>query len=234
MKTFFLPRRRLAALVTAGASVLLAATAFAAPAREGAVSAAAPVFAWDGGPHNGFGGTTPTGFGYVRCSPAYECEDTLVEVKDAGDLVAEIKAGEGSSDLDVAIYKSDADGATPDDPPGPDDAPLSEDISEGKDAKTTARKLKPGYYVVRVRFFTAQQGVYKGTASLKVPPPPVAPAPGAPAPAPPATAPASTPTQTKSGAKARKACIKKAKKKFKGKKNRRKRAKAIKRCKRIR
>jgi len=46
--------------------------------------------------------------------------------------------------------------------------------------------------------------------------------------------PASTPTQSKSGAKERKACVKKAKKKFKGKKNRKKRAKAIKRCKRIR
>jgi hypothetical protein len=213
---------------------VLAATAFAAPAQEGVVSAATPVFAWDGGAHNGAGAAAPpTGFNFVRCTPVYECEDTLVELKDGGDLTAEAKAGEGANDIDVAIYNSDADGNIPDDPPGPDDAPLAEDISTNKDAKTTAKKLKPGFYVIRVRFFDSMQGAYKGTATLKTAvapaPAPALAAPAAPAPtAAPAPEPASKPTQSKAGAKERKACQKKAKKI----KNKRKRAKALKRCKR--
>ena len=218
MKTFALT------LVMAG---LLAATALAAPAREGVVSAAAPVYAWDGGPGNGSG----QGVAAARCTPGiYECEDTLVEVKDAGDLVAEITAGEGATDLDVAIYKSDADGTT-DSAPGADN-PDAEDTSTGANAKTTLKKAAPGFYVVRVRIFDGIQATWKGAATLKTPPPPVTP----PAATPPATTPApqsSAPTQP-SAKERRNACIKKAKKKFKGKKNRRKRAKAIKRCKRIR
>jgi hypothetical protein len=219
--------KKFASLVVAAASVLLAATAFAAPAREGAVSAAAPVYAWDGGPGNGSG----QGVAAARCTPAvYECEDTLVELKDAGDLFAEVKAGAGANDLDVAIYKSDESGTT-DSAPGADN-PNAEDVSTGKDAKTTLKKVTPGYYVVRVRIFDGIQATWKGTATLKVPPPPVPPATTTP-PATTAPAPASTPSGP-SAKERRNACIKKAKKKFRGKKNRKKRAKAIKKCKRIR
>ena len=219
MKTFAL------ALVMATS---LAVTAFAAPAREGAVSAAVPVYAWDGGPGNGTG----RGVAATRCTPGvYECEDTLVEVKDAGDLVAEIKAGENANDLDVAIYKSDADGTT-DSAPGADN-PDVEDVSTGPDAKTTLKKAAPGFYVVRVRIFDGIQATWKGTATLKTPPPPVTPPATTTPPASTTPAPQSS-TPTKPAAKERRnACIKKAKKKFKGKKNRKKRAKAIKRCKRI-
>ena len=221
--------KKVLSLVVAAVSVLMAATAFAAPAREGAVSAAAPVFAWDGGPGNGSG----QGVAAVRCTPGiYECEDTLVKVNDPGDLVAEVKAGEGANDLDVAIYKSDESGATDSEPNA--DNPNAEDVSTGPDAKTTLKKVTPGYYVVRVRIFDGVQAVWKGSATLKVPPPPVTTTPPPATTTPPATT-APAPTATKPSAKERRnACIKKAKKKFKGSKNRKKLAKAIKKCKKIR
>jgi hypothetical protein len=220
--------KKFASLVVAAVSVLLAATAFAAPVREGAVSASAPVYAWDGGPGNGSG----QGVAAARCTPVvYECEDTLVKVDDPGDLVAEVKAGEGANDLDVAIYKSDESGTT-DSAPNADN-PNAEDVSTGKDAKTTLKKVTPGYYVVRVRIFDGVQAAWKGTATLKVPPPPVPPATTTP-PATTAPAPASSTPSGPSAKERRNACIKKAKKKFRGKKNAKKRAKAIKKCKKIR
>jgi hypothetical protein len=217
--------RGLAALVAA--LTMVATTAFAVPARQGVVSAAAPVYSWDGGPANGSG----QGVAAARCTPVvYECEDTLVEVKDAGDLFAEIKGGEGANDLDVAIYKSDSSGTT-DSAPNADN-PDAEDVSVGKDAKTTLKKVQPGFYVVRVRIFDGVQAAWKGSATLK-PPAGAAPAPAAtPTPAPATTPPAqsSEPPKTKPSAKERRnACKKKAKKI----KNKRKRAKALKRCKKI-
>jgi hypothetical protein len=218
--------RGLAALVAA--LTIVAASAFAAPARQGTVSAATPVFAWDGGPGNGSG----QGVAAARCTPGvYECEDTLVEVKDAGDLFAEVKGGDAANDLDIAIYKSDANGTT-DSAPNADN-PDAEDVSVGKDAKTTLKKAQPGFYVVRVRIFDGVQATWKGSATLK-PPVGAAPAPAAtPTPAPSTTPPPqSQPApKTKASAKERRnACKKKAKKI----KNKRKRAKALKRCKKIR
>jgi hypothetical protein len=229
MQTTASGARRLGAVAAVAAFVvLLATTALAAPARQGAVSASAPVYSWDGGPANGSG----AGVAAVRCTPAvYECEDTLVEVKDAGDLLAEIKAGAGANDLDVAIYKSDSSGTTAGDPVN-GDQPNAEDTSTGKDAKVTLKKAAPGFYVVRVRIFDGVQAVWKGSATLKVPaPPPPPPAPAV-TPPPPASEPANTPAKpSKPSAKERRnACMKKAKKI----RNKRKKAKAVKRCKRIR
>lgn len=225
MKTRHPLRRTTTALATAALSGMLAVTAFAAPAREGTVSATAPVFTWDGGPNNGSG----QGVSAVRCTPAvYECEDTLIKVENNGDLLAEIKAGEGANDLDVAIYKSNEAGEVSDERGA--DSPDAEDISTGADAKTTLKRVTPGYYVIRVRTFDGIQAVHKGTATLKVPPPPAPPA------TPPATTPAPKPAApAKPSAKERRnACIKKAKKKFKGKKNKKKLARAVKKCKKIR
>lgn len=213
-------------LATLVAALITAAAALAIPAREGVVSASAPTYTYDGGPKNGSG----QGVAAVRCTPGiYECDDTLIEVKDAGDLFAEIKGGDGANALDVATYKSDASGTTNSEPGA--DPPDAEDISEGKDAKTTLKKAQPGFYVVRVRIFDGIQARWKGTVTLK-PPPAAAPAPTT-TPAPP---PATTPQQselpkTKPSAKERRnACMKKAKKI----KNKKKRAKAMKRCKKIR
>ena len=225
MPTIASRARRVGALASvAAAAALFAATALAAPARQGTVSASSPVYSWDGGPANGSG----QGVAALRCTPlVYECEDTLVEVKDAGDLLAEIKAGDSANDLDVAIYKSDAQGTT-DSEPGADN-PDTEDVSTNKDAKATLRKAQPGFYVVRVRIFDGIRATWKGTATLK---PAVAPAPepaATPTPEPTATPQGEQPKK-KSAKERRNACKKKAKKI----KNKRKRSKAMKRCKKIR
>ena len=218
--------RRLVPLAALVAALITAAVALAVPAREGVVSASAPTYSYDGGPANGSG----QGVAAVRCTPGvYECDDTLIEVKDAGDLLAEIKGGDGANDLDVAIYKSDASGTTNSQPNA--DSPDVEDVSEGKDAKTTLKKAQPGFYVVRVRIFDGIQATWKGTVTLK---PPVAAAPApttTPAPTPTTQPQQSEPPKTKPSAKERRnACKKKAKKI----KNKKKRAKAMKRCKKIR
>ena len=226
MPTFASRVRRLVPLAALVAALITAAAALAVPAREGVVSASAPTYSYDGGPANGSG----QGVAAVRCTPAvYECDDTLIEVKDAGDLFAEIKGGDGANDLDVAIYKSDASGTTNSQPNA--DSPDTEDVSEGKDAKTTLKKAQPGFYVVRVRIFDGVQATWKGTVTLK-PPVPAAPAPTTtPAPTPTTAPTQSEPPKSKPSAKERRnACKKKAKKI----KNKKKRAKAMKRCKKIR
>jgi hypothetical protein len=217
-----MPRRIV--IVAAALTCAAVAPAFAAPARTVAVSGEAPVATWDGGPGNGAG--TP---GATRCVRAiYECEDTLVEVRAAGDLLAEIKAGSGSEDLDVAIYKSDSAGTAPSGDARDPGTPVAEDISDGKDAKATARKAQPGFYVVRVRFYKATAGAYKGTATLKVPPPAVSPAPAPATPAAPAPAAAPKPAaqQKPKPKKSTAACRRKAKKV----KNAKKRKAALKKC----
>jgi hypothetical protein len=216
-----MPRRIV--IVAAALTCAAVAPAFAAPARTVAVSGEGPVATWDGGPGNGAG--TP---GATRCVRAiYECEDTLVEVRAAGDLLAEIKAGSGSEDLDVAIYKSDSAGTAPSGDARDPGTPVAEDISDGKDAKATARKAQPGFYVVRVRFYKATAGTYKGTATLKVPPPvSPAPAPATPAAPAPAAAPKPAAQQKPKPKKSTAACRRKAKKV----KNAKKRKAALKKC----
>jgi hypothetical protein len=223
--SIFAPRlRRLAIVVTAGVLAALAAAALAAPARQGTVSASAPTYNWDGGPGNGNG----LGTAALRCTPSvYECEDTLVEVKDPGDLYAFIKAGEGANDLDVAIYKSDASGTTASDPVN-GDQPDAEDISTGKDSRTTLKRVNPGFYVVRVRVFDGADAVWKGTATLLLPGAGPTGATGPSGPTGP-TGPAGTPPSKPAAKERRNACKKKAKRI----KNKKKRKKALKKCRRI-
>src|SRR4051812_44930824 len=117
---------RLALVTVLVLAAISAATALAAE-RTGAVSAAAPTFAWDGGPGNGVGPDVPAGWGQLRCTPqAYECEDTQLDVKDAGKVTILIAAGAGSEDLDVAVYKMKDDGTADsgDDPSA--DSPIIE------------------------------------------------------------------------------------------------------------
>lgn len=212
----------------------LAVPVLAAHERTGTLAAATPVFAWDGGPKSGGGQGESVPLAAARCTPAYQCEDTLLEVKEAGSLTIEIKAGSGSNDLDIRLYKSDESGAAPGNPntagaPGqpPADNPITEDISDNADAKVTVKSIKPGFYVAQVAFYSATGGTYKGTATL-------APFSTAPAVTPPAATPTPTPTpapakKAKKKKVTKKSCLKKAKKI----KNRKKRARAQKKCKKI-
>jgi hypothetical protein len=226
--------RKLVLAIVAALSALLAVPALAA---DGTLSSASKVYTWEGSGMNGVGNSSvPTGFGTIRCSPAYQCDNEHIEIKEAGGLTVDIKAGAGSEDLDVRLYPSDEAGTAPgvQDPSGATGEPanpIAEDIRTEKDAKLTVKNLKPGFYVIQVASFTATNGAYAGTATFAPPPAAVAPTPAAPAPttaAPTQTSP--TPAQNKADDAKRKkklaACNKKAKKI----KNKKKQKAAKKKC----
>lgn len=230
---------RIAFVTFAVAALAIAVPALAEPKHKGVVSASTPTFTWKGGPGTGLGiGSPPAATGIsFRCrEDYYECEDILVEVKDAGTLAWTIKAGEGSSDLDVRIYKSDASGAKTGEP-------IAQDIEVGADAKAST-KVTPGFYVAEVAFFEASEGVYDGTAALSGFAAPADPGPTPPTSTPPPPSPTPTPSSTpapssqqqpnpgSSSAKTR-AAYKKCMKKAKKVKNKKKRSKALKKCKKI-
>ena len=226
--------RKVVLAMVAALSALLAVPAVAA---DGTLSSATPTYAWEGGPHNGVGqealpGTPGVGFANARCTEIYACDNESLELKEQGTLTVEINAGEGSNDLDVRLYPSDANGTAPGGPvPGQDPPqPIAEDIRTDKDAKITAKNLKPGFYVVQVAFFNAQQGMYNGTATLATAAAPSAPAPATPAApaAPQQTSP--TPAQNQADDAKRKKKLAACKKKAKKIKNKKRRAKATKAC----
>ena len=228
--------RKVVLAMVAALSALLAVPAVAA---DGTLSSAAPTYAWEGGPANGVGqdavpATPGVSFANARCTEIYACDNEHIELKEQGTLTIDIKAGEGSNDLDVRLYPSDASGTAPGGPvPGQEPPqPIAEDIRTEKDAKITVRNLKPGFYVAQVAFFNATEGVYNGTATLAT----AAPAAPAPAPGTPPAAPAApeqtspTPAQNKADDSKRKKKLAACKKKAKKTKNKKKRAKATKAC----
>ncbi len=243
--------RKVVLALVAALSALLAVPAMAV---DGTFSSATPAYKWSGGPGNGAGNNSvpPTpgaGFGNARCTDVYQCENIHIELKEPGSLAVDIKAGEGSEDLDVRLWPSDAQGTAPGGPKPGDTAPpkpIAEDTRTAKDAKMAAKGLKPGFYVIQVAFFSAQEGVYEGNAQFTPAAPPASstptdppattqPAPStAPAPAPAAQpAPAQTsptPAQIKADDSKRKKALAKCNKKAKKVKNAKKRKAAMKKC----
>ena len=232
--------RKVVLALVAALSALLAVPAIAA---DGTLSSASPTYAWEGGPMNGVGNenvpaTPVVGFAAARCSPAYNCDNEHLELKEQGTLTIEIKAGEGSEDLDVRLYASDAEGTAPGGPkPGEDPPPvIAEDIRTERDAKITVRNLKPGFYVAQVASYTAQQGMYNGTATFAPSAPPASTPPSTPpSSTPPAAEPAPqqtspTPAQNKASDAKRKKKLASCKKKAKKIKNAKKRKAAQKKC----
>ena len=223
--------RKVVLAIVAALSALLAVPALAADAT---LSSATPSHSWEGSGMMGGGQGATVPMGNARCTPAYQCHNTHVEVKDQGTLTVEIKAGEGSNDLDVRLFKSDEAGTAPGSPATDDTAtsPVAADERTEPDAKIVVKNLKPGFYVAQVASFNAQNGSYTATATLTPPPPSAAPAPAAPAPttapAPQQTAP--TPAQTKADDAKRKKALAKCNKKAKKIKNAKKRKAALKKC----
>lgn len=221
--------RKLVLATVAALSALLAVPALAADAT---LSAANPTYGWEASGMMGAGQGAAVPMGNVRCSPVYMCHNTHVEVKDTGTLTVEIKAGAGSSDLDVRLFKSDEAGTAPGSPANDPAAtsPVAADERTEPDAKIVVRNLKPGHYVIQVASYSAANGSFTGTATLAVGAP--APAPTTPpaTTAPPAQQTSPTPAQNEADEAKRKkklaACNKKAKKIKKAKK----RAKARKAC----
>ena len=167
---------------------LVCAALFFVPTAQAAdftttLSSASPTFEWDGGPGNGVGaGTVP-----CDTSPVYDCEDTLFEVTEGGGrVVIDIAAGAGSSDLDLYLHESDASGT------------LGTEIGSAATGSASERYdasyLSPGFYIARVGFFSATDGVYDGTLTFTPGTPPPPPTPPAPACTDRAAAPAPTST----------------------------------------
>jgi hypothetical protein len=130
-----------------------------------ALSPDAPGYGWDGGPGNG------AGVGTVPCdtAPVYDCEDVLFSVAEGGRVVVDIAAGAGSDDLDLYLYESDADGTV--------GSEIGSAATAGAGERYDAAYLAPGFYVARIGFYSATDGVYRGTLTYTpgaAPPPPAA------------------------------------------------------------
>ena len=220
------PDMRKVVLALVAAFSALAAPAYAA---EATLSAASPSHTWEASNLFGFGPGAAVSFGAARCTPVYQCDNEHIEVKDTGTLTVDIKAGSGSNDLDVRLFKSDEAGTAPGSPQIDEGAttPIAADERTEPDARIVVKNLKPGFYVIQVAVYNAQAGSYNGTANLAVP------APSVPDPAPVTTAPVqSSPTAADNRAAEAKrkkrlaSCNKKAKKV----KNKKKRKAAQKKC----
>ena len=227
-------------------TLLVAAAALAVPATAGAAADATlskdtPTFAWEGGPGSGHAVSTPEGsigtyyFGCGAPVPHFfDCDATLLEVKEKGDLKVAIDAAGDLSDLDLYLYKSDAEGEY--DPL--EDEPVASQADGETDETVTVKAIEPGFYVAHVEYWEAKAETYDGTAEMsgfpvpataipvaQTPPPPPVQTQAAPPPPPPAQpAPAAAKKPSK-----RAACMKKAKKIKKAKARKR----AVKKCKRL-
>jgi hypothetical protein len=197
------------------AAALLPAAALAAPDRTVTFSASSLAAAWEG---SGAFGATPGGVYECKVGGFYNCDDTLIDLKDAGGVKFS-GTTDGNFIMSADLFKATADGA-------PDGDPLAEG-ELGADFSVAMKGLEPGKYLLRIVFRLAANASFTAKASFTPAAPPAAPAPvvavaapAAPAPAAPAAAPA------KAKAKAKPSCKAKAKKI----KNAKKRKAALKRC----
>jgi uncharacterized protein (DUF2141 family) len=214
-------RRRIALATTALA--LAATPALAAPDQTFELTAAAPTTKWEGPAQTTHGAPLyqEDARTAIPCdTPSRPCDDVLLKVGETGKLTVKVEGTEdldGTTDVDLYIYKSDAEGAEGD--------KLATAAASGPDTATV--KVTPGYYLARADYYHAENGGYAGEAKLSgfaTAPAPVAPV-TAPAPAPTTAEGTPKPAQRTTGKRAK--CMKKAKKI----KNKRKRAKAVKRSK---
>ena len=171
-----LPKRAPAPpLLAICALLVLAAVAFAAPARTIELSSSVTSASWDGSGVTG----TPIADASV--------DDTLLKLSVGGSItVSATEFGPtGGEDIDINIFKADAAGE-------PEGDPIAEG-AEGGEENVSVKNLKPGNYLVRAFAFVGVDATYKG--SVKFVPAagaaaPAEPAPGSPAPAPGSPSPA--------------------------------------------
>jgi hypothetical protein len=247
--------RSIAALLVAGAAIaapVALATDFAAE-----LSSATPEFTWEA---SGNGVSDPIQGENLGCGApqGYDCDYIVLDVKDPGTLKVALDAEQDTSnpatppnpDLDLYLYKADAEGA-------PEGEPIAESATEVA-AESLSAPVTAGKYVAVVEYWWSIDGSYAGTAKLETtggpqgtatatatatvtatatatatatPPPSSPPSQPQASPPPPSqqAAPAPAPKAKKAKKSKRKACIKKAKKT----KNAKQRKAKLKRCKKI-
>ncbi len=148
-------RRRVTTILGLTGAVAACATALGAPARTGTVKLGGPAYAWDGGPITGALITSDISDSVPCGSPGKDCDDTLLNL-DAGPATVSISSDDpGSPDLDLYVYRSNAQG----------DA--GEPVKSSAGASATESVTFPasaGQYLVRVIPATAVQGTYHGEA----------------------------------------------------------------------
>ena len=140
--------------------LVAAAVAFAEPARNGTVSASSPVFKWEG---TGSGIlATQDAMDAAGCTPGiHDCDDTLLKVENAGQLTIKTTSSDpAAADTDLQLFESDESGK------------VGKQLQEG--AKPTpdpneqvSAAVEPGYYIARIDYAVAAQGVVNGEATLE-------------------------------------------------------------------
>jgi hypothetical protein len=158
-------RRTLAPPLTGLVTALVLAAppiAAGAPARNATLSAASPTFAWEDGPRDGAGSDVANPL--PMCTdPGFYCDETLLKLEAVGTLEVRADAsGEVRPDIDLYLYRSDAQGA----------AGRQVKISEtpNPDERIVVEEIEPGYYLVRAAYYSGINVTYKGTATLSFPP----------------------------------------------------------------
>ena len=197
------------ALIALVAAALAAPAASAAPVAQGTVSAASPVFSWEG---------TAYGFNLVGepCNTDHSCEDALLAIETPGTLTIDWQATApaGPAWLGVGLYESRPDGAE------------GKQVKDGgalADSGTLAAPVDKGYYLVRVAGLLTSTASYSAKATLEPDPESLAPA-QAVAPATASAPPAAKP-KPKAKPKKRSCKRKKGSKKSKSKRCKKKRKK---------
>ena len=211
-------------LLTALALLAVCAVPALAADHDITLSAATPTAEWEGAAQVSHGAPLynedartagPCG------APNRPCETVLFKVTEPGKFTASVEGLEGTggtTDVDLYLYKSDESGA-----PG---EKLATAAASGPDS-VTAAKAQPGYYLLEVDYYHGYNSGYKGKVKFTSAAPPAAP----PATTPPVTtAPPTTPAGTPKPRTSKKAACQKKAKKIKNKK---KRAKALKKCKKV-
>jgi hypothetical protein len=148
----------------------LPASAGAAPARNGNLSAASPNYAWDGAVASGIAATADIHDALPCQAPVETCDETLIKIDEPGNLAVKIVGqGPGAVDLDLYVYVSDESGK-----PGKF---MKSSTGATAEEQTTAEIEEAGYYLVQVTYATAFQAGYKGTSTFEALPAATPPAP---------------------------------------------------------
>jgi hypothetical protein len=212
-------------LLTAFAILAVCAVPALAADHDITLSAATPTAEWEGAAQISHGPPLydePSRTAIPCGAPNRPCETVLFKVVEPGKFTASVEGLEGTggtTDVDLYLYKSDESGA-----PG---EKLATAAASGPDS-VTAAKATPGYYLIEVDYYHGYNAGYKGKVKFTS----SAPAPAAPPATTPAVTPAApTPAGTPKPRTSKKAACQKKAKKIKNKK---KRAKALKKCKKVR
>jgi hypothetical protein len=162
-------------LLTATAAALVVTPA-ASAAPDGTVNYGQPSWTWSGGPMNGplvpavidvVTGDPETGSSTVRCTPVYECDDTLVHVEEPGDLAFRLEQHPGpvqgvvvvsNDDIDLYVYASDAEGTV--------GMELGRSFQYARPELVELFDAPAGYYLVRAATYNGVQPTYDAGVTL--------------------------------------------------------------------